>query len=201
MAPVDHRLALSRPALPSAPDKKSFSRVSSPILACSVFTSIAGGASDGAPPEPNRPEAASTRWAFQAAIWFGCTSYCCANSASVFSPLSAASATLALKPEPTKPPFRQLRSGTSHSAPRDVLPDQGGGPAHEARERRHQHDVGECRHAKSPLTRLCHNEGRHSEFHQRPCSNIGRKGYPGELRGTRSDLDPPSFPLPCRPTK
>jgi hypothetical protein len=30
-------------------------------------------------------------------IWFGCTSYCCANSVSVFSPLIAASATLALK--------------------------------------------------------------------------------------------------------
>ena len=30
---VDHRLALSNPALVSAPSKKSFSRVSSPILA------------------------------------------------------------------------------------------------------------------------------------------------------------------------
>src|SRR5215212_11718913 len=97
MAPVDHRLALSRPALLSAPDKKSFSRVSSPILACNVFTSIAGAESDTAPPEPNRPEAASTRCPFQAVIWFGCTSYCCASSASVFSPLIAASATLALK--------------------------------------------------------------------------------------------------------
>src|ERR1700722_14586699 len=62
-----------------------------------MSTSIAGAASDAAPPEPNRPEAASTRCAFQAVIWFGCTSYCCANSASVFSPLIAASATLALK--------------------------------------------------------------------------------------------------------
>jgi hypothetical protein len=33
MGPVDHRFALSRPALLSAPDKKSFSKVSSPILA------------------------------------------------------------------------------------------------------------------------------------------------------------------------
>ena len=33
MGPVNHRFALSRPALVSAPDKKSFSRVSSPILA------------------------------------------------------------------------------------------------------------------------------------------------------------------------
>ena len=39
---VDHRFALSKPALPSAPSKKSFSSVSSPILACSDFTSTAG---------------------------------------------------------------------------------------------------------------------------------------------------------------
>src|SRR3954453_22899277 len=58
---------------------------------------MAGNGFVTVPPEPNRPEAASTRWAFQAVIWFGCTSYCCANSASVFSPLIAASATLALK--------------------------------------------------------------------------------------------------------
>src|SRR4051812_47660901 len=97
MAPGDHRLALRRPALLSAPDKKSFSSVSSPILACSVLTSIAGGGADAEVVEPNRPEADSTTCAFQAVIWFGCTSYCCANSASVFSPLIAASATLALK--------------------------------------------------------------------------------------------------------
>src|SRR5260370_4083363 len=39
---LDHRFALSKPALPSAPSKKSFSSVSSPILACSDFTSTAG---------------------------------------------------------------------------------------------------------------------------------------------------------------
>ena len=33
MLAVDHRFALNRPALPSAPDKKSFSSASSPILA------------------------------------------------------------------------------------------------------------------------------------------------------------------------
>src|SRR5437879_13536139 len=43
---VDHRLALSNPALVSAPPKKSFSSVSSPILACSDFTSMAGVASE-----------------------------------------------------------------------------------------------------------------------------------------------------------
>ena len=48
---VDHRFALSNPALVSAPSKKSFSSVSSPILACSDFTSIAGAA--GVPP-PDR---------------------------------------------------------------------------------------------------------------------------------------------------
>src|ERR1700730_17779767 len=39
---VDHRFALSKPALLSAPPKKSFSSVSSPIFACSDFRSIAG---------------------------------------------------------------------------------------------------------------------------------------------------------------
>ena len=42
MRAIDHRFALSRPALLSAPAKKSFSSASSPILACSVFTSTAG---------------------------------------------------------------------------------------------------------------------------------------------------------------
>src|SRR5665648_909651 len=43
--------ALSKPALPSAPSKKSFSSVSSPILACSDFTSMAGCAAP-LPPGP-----------------------------------------------------------------------------------------------------------------------------------------------------
>ncbi|MGY3079162.1 hypothetical protein ACVWZZ_005570 [Bradyrhizobium sp. LM6.10] len=42
MLTVDHRFALSNPALVSAPSKKSFSSVSSPILACNDFTSMAG---------------------------------------------------------------------------------------------------------------------------------------------------------------
>src|SRR5690606_4900515 len=41
---VDHFFPPSNPALPSAPDKKSFSSVSSPILACSVLTSTVGPA-------------------------------------------------------------------------------------------------------------------------------------------------------------
>ena len=39
---VDHRFALSMPALLSAPSKKSFSSASSPILACSAFKSTGG---------------------------------------------------------------------------------------------------------------------------------------------------------------
>src|SRR3954471_788269 len=97
MAPGDHRLGVSRPALLSAPDKKSFSSVNSPILACSVLTSMAGGGAEAEVVEPNSPKADSTTCAFQAVIWFGCTSYCCANSASVFSPLIAASRHLRLK--------------------------------------------------------------------------------------------------------
>src|SRR6202165_2593107 len=46
---VDHRFALSIPALVTAPAKKSFSSVSSPILACSDFTSTAGAAVAGLP--------------------------------------------------------------------------------------------------------------------------------------------------------
>src|SRR5580693_4522044 len=96
VVPVDHRFALGRPALPSAPAKKSTSSVSSPILACNTFTSTADAASSPALPDPNIPATPSITCAFQAVIWFGCTSYCCASSASVFSPLMAASATLAL---------------------------------------------------------------------------------------------------------
>src|SRR5712671_1905399 len=97
VVPVDHRFALSRPALPSAPAKKSTSSVSSPILACNTFTSTTGAASSPALPDPNIPATPSVTCPFQVVIWLGCTSNCCASSASVFSPLMAASATLALK--------------------------------------------------------------------------------------------------------
>jgi hypothetical protein len=70
---VDHRFALSMPALLSAPDKKSFSSASLPILACSVFKSTAGLASAPAAPEPNTAAAPSSNCAFQFVIWFGCT--------------------------------------------------------------------------------------------------------------------------------
>ena len=58
---VDHRFALSNPALVSAPSKKLL------ILACSNFTSIAGAA--GAMfPDPKTPEAPPSSCAFQAVI-------------------------------------------------------------------------------------------------------------------------------------
>jgi hypothetical protein len=65
MVPVDHRFALNSPALPSAPDKKSFSSVSSPIFACSVFRSTAGALSLAVESEPNSPDAPSSNCAFQ----------------------------------------------------------------------------------------------------------------------------------------
>src|SRR5205085_11289398 len=55
---VDHRFALSKPALVSAPSKKSFSSVSAPILACSDFTSMAGTCAAPLPPGPNTSAAA-----------------------------------------------------------------------------------------------------------------------------------------------
>src|SRR5262252_504967 len=64
---VDHRFALSNPALVSASSKKSFSSVSSPILACSTFASTAGCA--GAPPPgPNTSAAPLSSWAFHDVI-------------------------------------------------------------------------------------------------------------------------------------
>jgi hypothetical protein len=81
------------PALLSAPAKKSFSNASCPILACSSFKSTVGGDTDSA---PNTLAARSSNWFFQSTIWLACTSCTLANSASVFSPLMASTATLAL---------------------------------------------------------------------------------------------------------
>ena len=66
--------APSRPALPSAPAKKSTSSVSSPILACNHFRSTAGAASSCPTQDPNRSGDTVSCCAFQAVIWFGCTS-------------------------------------------------------------------------------------------------------------------------------
>src|SRR5690606_32946401 len=94
MDPVDHRFALSNPALPSAPSKKSFSSVSSPILACSVFRSTVGST---VAPLSNTPAAPDSSCSFHCEIWFGWTSKRLASSASVCSPFRAAKATLDLK--------------------------------------------------------------------------------------------------------
>src|SRR3954452_23924250 len=94
---VYHRFALSRPALPSAPSKKSFSSVSSPIFAWSDLISTRGTSGSERVSDPNTAAAPSWSSDFHCVIWLGWTSNCCAKSASVFSPLMAASATFALK--------------------------------------------------------------------------------------------------------
>src|SRR5450631_1116467 len=94
---VDHRFALNSPALVSAPSKKSFSSVNSPILAWRVLTSTVDVAASALASLPKTPTAPSSNWLFHCVIWLACTSNCCASSASVFSPLRAARATFALK--------------------------------------------------------------------------------------------------------
>src|SRR5260370_36620104 len=64
---VDHRFALSSPALLSAPSKKSFSSVSSPIFACSDFTSTAGCAASVLP-DPKMSKALPSSCAFHVVI-------------------------------------------------------------------------------------------------------------------------------------
>src|ERR1700733_11266584 len=76
---VDHRFALSNPALLSAPSKKSFSSVSAPILACNDFTSTAGCAAPLPPPGPKTSAAPPSSCAFHDVIWLGWTSNCSAS--------------------------------------------------------------------------------------------------------------------------
>src|SRR5262249_23069996 len=92
---VDHRFALSNPALVSAPSKKSFSSVSSPILACRAFTST-GGSWVVPVPAPNTSAAPPSSCAFHVVTSVGWPSNCPAICAIVRSPLIAAIATLAL---------------------------------------------------------------------------------------------------------
>src|SRR5271155_4078790 len=96
MLTVDHRFALSHPALVSAPSKKSFSSVSSPILACSDFTSTAG-VGGVPPPGPKNSDGLASSCDFHIVIWLGWTWKCSASWAMVRSPLTAARATFALK--------------------------------------------------------------------------------------------------------
>ena len=86
----------SNPALMSAPSKRSFSNVSCPILAWSILRS--GAAAFTFELCSNTSIADSCYCCFHSEIWFGCTSNCSANSASVLSPFNAAIATLALNP-------------------------------------------------------------------------------------------------------
>lgn len=51
-------------------------------MACRTLRSTTGATALHAGPAPNTPAAPSASCALQAVIWFGCTSYCCANSAS-----------------------------------------------------------------------------------------------------------------------
>src|SRR5262245_2216591 len=68
---VDHRFALSNPALVSAPSKKSSSTFSSPILACSDFTSTARSAVPPPLPGPNTSVAPPSSCAFHDVTWLG----------------------------------------------------------------------------------------------------------------------------------
>jgi hypothetical protein len=63
MTTVNHRLAPSNPALVSAPSKKSFSSVNSPILACKLFKATLEAAASFFS-LPNDPAAPSRSWAF-----------------------------------------------------------------------------------------------------------------------------------------
>jgi hypothetical protein len=60
---ADHRFALNMPALVSAPSKKSFSSVSSPVLACRAFKSTPGALASLLP-EPDTPRRAVEKLAF-----------------------------------------------------------------------------------------------------------------------------------------
>ena len=83
---VRHFLVLgNRPALSSAPSKKSFSSVNWPIFACNNFTSISGSF-DTLGLSPKTPVTPSRSWSFYCLIWFGCMSNCVASSLIVLSP-------------------------------------------------------------------------------------------------------------------
>ena len=72
---------------------------------------------------------------------------------------------------------------------RDVPHHQGGGAAHEAGRRDHQHDVGQRRHAQADAAGLRDDQGRDPELHRRAGAAAGRQGHPRQLRRARPDLD------------
>src|SRR5271156_3646499 len=92
--PLDHRFPLGPGNFPSAPSKKEFSIVSSPIFACSSRIRSLPSAASTSPPKT--AAAFSSSSVFQAVTWVGCTSWCAAISATVLSPRIASSATRAL---------------------------------------------------------------------------------------------------------
>jgi len=95
MVTVDHRFAFgNRPAFPRVAAKKRFASGSSPILACSTVIPTAGSLVGG--PAPNTSAASARSCARHWLMRLGCTSYCCANAASVSTPFKAASATFVL---------------------------------------------------------------------------------------------------------
>ncbi len=70
MRAIDHRVALGKPALMSAPSKKSFFSASYPIFAWSVFRS---GVSDGECDSPNTSAARASSCCFHSVICVGLT--------------------------------------------------------------------------------------------------------------------------------
>ena len=70
MGSVDHRFALSNPALMSAPSKKSFSSASCPILA---WRTLRSGVSDVGFVPPNTSAARASNCCFHSVIWVGWT--------------------------------------------------------------------------------------------------------------------------------
>src|ERR1700677_3728797 len=95
--PLNHRFPLGPGNFPSAPSKKEFSIVSSPIFACrSRMRSLPSAASTS---PPKIPAAFSSSSVFQAVTWVACTSWWAAICATVFSPRIASRATRALNAE------------------------------------------------------------------------------------------------------
>ena len=95
---VDHRVALSHPALMRAPSQQSCSSASGPLLAWRTLRSGASTVAFVVPPHTST--ARVSNGCVHAVIWVGCPPNCVANSARVFSPLTAANATGVLKAAP-----------------------------------------------------------------------------------------------------
>jgi hypothetical protein len=93
----NHRVALSHPALMSAPSQQSCSSASCPIVAGRVLSS--GVSAVGFAP-PNTSAARASKGGFPSVLRVGWMRTCAANAASVLSPFMAANATCALEAAP-----------------------------------------------------------------------------------------------------